>query len=228
MFNRSSMPRWLKFLIAIICLFIVTFALVLFISKNDNKTNNKKSVAATSDCMKNPGGWCFGIKECKNPVYKVCKFDTSQEYTKSDLYIATTEMPQKYYDALSDFIRNDDVMDKLGTPIATFRHDECENKESIVDLFWVPKLSNGLIKGIYCVGTYSDGKINATLSVDRDDLNSLAEKTSEETPMYIVIDQAIEYAVIGDTAYYLYLEPVVDYIPEIYTGDCDVVVKKVE
>lgn len=221
--NKSRIPRWLKFLIVIISFFILTFALVFLISKNQNKIEDEQIALDTAEWE-----YVFGIQECKDPVYKVCKFDASQEYTKSDLYVATIEMPQKYYDALSEFIHNDDVMDNLGTPILIFWHNECDNKDSVRDIFWVPKLSNGLIKGIYYVGTYDDGKIHAGLSIGRDDLNSLAEKTSKDKPMYMVLDQSIEYAVIGETAYYLYLEPTVNYIPEIYTDDCNIVIKKVE
>lgn len=173
----------------------------------------------------------FGITSCENPVYQVELYCVPEKFNKMPLYVATIEMPEAYYQALSPY--GTEAEKAAFRPIAFFSHEESISKDVVGDKFWVPIITDDGILFFYFLTQLSDGRIIIQLNTSDTTaavFNSLAEKTSEETPLYLVQDIESIYGVIGDTAYFFpsWGEPAVNYIPEIYSGDHAVFVERID
>lgn len=171
-------------------------------------------------------GCTFGITSCENPVYRVVQYRAPERMTRAALFVATTEMPAECVQALAPY----------GTgfqPIAWFSHEESSSQDGVGHYFWTPIVTEDGILFFYSINQTSGQDV--TIGWNQSDrasstLNALAEKTSEETPLYLVMDELAHYAVIGDTAYYFSDagSPSVDFLPEIYTGDNPVYVARID
>lgn len=131
------------------------------------------------------------------PVYEVVLWDETAEYTPSPLYLATTEAPKEIIE------QSNTLLGTFSVPIAQYTTVDCreEMKESVENIYWLLELYDEQIINIYYLSGMNQAYSKSKSCVDA--LVSLAEKTSVDTPMYLVHDENFLYAVIGETAYFI-------------------------
>ena len=168
-----------------------------------------------------------GLQHVQNPVYDVIEYTVPAEYTPAELHIATTTGLDEY-DAHMVKYYGDKY---LGKGIRVFTFVEGASQEDFENFgVWYFDYDGTSISRIYFVGKSSkspDKMVVAwTEAGDRGKaIEALASMTSAETPMYIVKDDELLFAIIGDSAYYLphdVFAPQVDGMPEINTDGLEV------
>ena len=130
-------------------------------------------------------------------VYEVVLWDETATYTPAPLYLATTEAPKEITE------QSNTLLGTFSVPIAQYTTVDCreEMKESVENIYWLLELYDEQIINIYYLSDMNQAYSKSKSCVDA--LVSLAEKTSVETPMYLVHDENFLYAVIGKTAYFI-------------------------
>lgn len=158
-----------------------------------------------------------GMQNVVNPVYDVVIYEPPVEYEARDLYVVTTSGLDEYDNHMAERYGEK----YLGKGIRVFSFSE-NNTTAEVNV-WYFDYEGTSISRYYFVAKSpkSDGKL-LTGWTEAGDLGkaieALSGKTSEETPMYLVQDDELLFAVIGDTAYFLphdVFEPKVEAMPEI-------------
>ena len=168
-----------------------------------------------------------GLQYVQNPVYDVVEYTVPAEYTPAELYIATTTDLDEY-DAHMVKYYGDEF---LGKGIRVFNFVEGATTEDVENFnVWYFDYDGTSISRIYYV-TKSPKSPDKMITAWTDAgecgkaIEALSSQTSAETPMYLVHDDELLFAVIGDSAYYLphsVFEPQVEVMPEISTEDMDI------
>jgi len=140
---------------------------------------------------------CSAKEDTNETVYQVVLWDETADYTSAPLYLATTKAPN---------VINQKRGALLGTyspPIATFTTTSApkDTKENANDVFLLLDLYDQQIINVYTLHRKLEGHSKSKSLIDP--LVSLAKKTSEESPMYLVYDGKFQYAIIGNTAYFI-------------------------
>ena len=164
-----------------------------------------------------------GMQDVVNPVYDVVIYEPPLEYEANDLYVVTTSGLDEYDNHMAE--RYGEKHLGNGIRIFTFAEGAAEENFNV----WYFDYEGTSISRIYFVtkSPKSDGKL-VTGWTEAGDLGkaieALSGKTSEETPMHLVQDDELLFAVIGDTAYFLphdIFEPKVEAMPEIALGNLE-------
>ena len=164
-----------------------------------------------------------GLQSVKNPVYNVVEYAVPASYEPADLYISTTTDLAEY-DAHMAKYNGDKFMGK-GVRVFTFVEGATTEEFNV----WYFDYEDTSISRIYYVTKSGDKLVTAWSEAGElgKAIEALASETSADTPMYLVQDNEIIYAVIGDTAYYLpdtVWKPEVSKLPEINTEGLETVV----
>ena len=162
-----------------------------------------------------------GLQYVQNPVYDVVEYTAPAEYTPAELYIATTTGLDEY-DAHMVKYYGDDF---LGKGIRVFNFVEGATTEAFN--VWYFDYEDASISRFYYVTKSGDKLVTAWSEAGElgKAIEALAAETSADTPMYLVQDNEILYAVIGKTAYYLpdsFMKPEVPRMPEINTDGLEI------
>ena len=204
--KKKSRPVWLKWGAMAACLCLV-IGLAIPMLNNDYSDHNAHG----------------GLQNVKNPVYDVVEYTVPVSYEPADLYISTTTDLAEYDNHMVENYGNK----YLGKGIRVFTFVEGATSEDFN--VWYFEYAGTSISRIYSV-TESGNKL-VTAWTDAGELGkaieALASETSADTPMYLVQDNEIIYAVIGKTAYYLpdtVMKPEVSQMPEINTEGLDTVI----
>ena len=161
---------------------------------------------------------------CEVPVYDVEIYEYMGGILSGSLYIATVDAPDSVLETSSR------IPGEQSVPICWFTTigDTEESQNSVTERFELLDLYDGGINKSYSVtagrNSYGSSAVIACY------LNSLAKKTSEDLPLYLVSSGGFRYAVIGDTAYCLgpwAPELVPEALPELYLGEEPVKVIKI-
>lgn len=172
----------------------------------------------------------FGITACQNPVYQVAQYSLPAQYSPQTLWVVTRTMPDAYRETLYSLMDQETIAN-LGTPILLFTHVESTDSQDVRDhpYYWIPLMQGETIQRFYWIAQTEDGSYATAYSEDcAAKLTSLASKTNQEHPLYLVADGDVLYAVIDDTAYNLNdwgVESFTDVIPEIDTQGIAVTVE---
>jgi len=135
-----------------------------------------------------------------SPVYKVVNYNVPASYAAAELHIATTGNLDAYDAHMEKF----NGAGFAGKGIRVFSFAKGTDTADAFNVWYFAR-ENGHIARIYAV-TESNGKfVTAHFAADElgRAIESLAEKTSHAEPMYLVHDDEMIFAVIGETAYYL-------------------------
>ena len=164
-----------------------------------------------------------GLDSVKNPVYNVVEYTVPASYEPADLYISTTTDLAEYDEHMAE--RYGEKFRGKGVRVFTFVEGATTTDFNV----WYFDYEGTSISRIYYV-TKSGDKLLTSWSEAGElgkAIEALASETSADTPMYLVQDNEIIYAVIGDTAYYLpdtVWKPEVSKLPEINTEGLETVV----
>lgn len=170
---------------------------------------------------------CFTGCGTAGEIYRVEVFDGESEALEAPLYVATIEMPESCGDVLGT---HGISVSRLGAPVAVFSVEGSVVEPS--GIFRLPNIGGSGISGFYILSENFDA--TSSLNYSRsgtEKLHALAGKTSENTPLYLVCDGQLEYAVIGDTAYYIgyvIFEPLPEQLTLSLPDAVDVAVLSVE
>ena len=208
--RTKKKPAWLKWGAMAACLCLVV-GLAIPMLNNDYSDENPHS----------------GLQSVENPVYEVVEYTVPASYEPADLYISTTTDLAEY-----DAHMAERYGEKFrGKGIRVFTFVEGANTENLDNFgVWYFDYEGTSISRIYSV-TKSPKSPDKMLTVwteagDRGKaIEALASETSADTPMYLVQDNEIIYAVIGNTAYYLpdtVWKPEVSQMPAINTEGLDI------
>jgi len=155
-----------------------------------------------------------GIAGIANPSYKVIDYTVPEQYKECDLFVASTDDLSEYDDYMAEHygehfrgkgIRIFNFSDNSQSEGFNVWYFSCADDE-ILNIYFITKSG-----GKYVVGHTAAGECGSAIQ-------SLAEKTSSESPMYLAHSGDSLYAVIGDIAYYLPVNvfpPETDYMPLI-------------
>ena len=177
-----------------------------------------------------------GIREVKNPVYRVKEIE---EDSGADdvLYVMTRILPAPYQESIDLLMDGEYKYGRAlyqdvtqGPAIAVFQHEEYnrdpeEPSSAPILEFLVPLLdsSSGRIRFVVPETVFLDGvgipDIDNLYPVQ---LQTIAHLTSPEEPLYVAINGVYVYYVIGDTAYTFDGTPGLDYLPELVTDGVDI------
>ena len=197
--KKAKRPGWIKWGAMAACLCLV-LGLAIPMLNNDYSDENAHS----------------GLQSVENPVYDVVEYTVPASYEPADLYISTTTDLTEY-DAHMVENYGDEY---LGTGIRVFTFVEGAVTEDFN--VWYFDYEGTSISRIYSVTRSGDKLLTARTDAGElgKAIESLASETSADTPLYLVQDNEIIYAVIGKTAYYLpdtVMKPKVSQMPEINT-----------
>ena len=202
--KKARKPVWVKWAAMAACLCLVV-SLAIPMLNNDYSDEN-------------PHG---GLQSVENPVYDVVEYTVPASYAPADLYISTTTDLTEY-----DAHMAENYGDKyLGKGIRVFTFVEGAVAEDFN--VWYFDYEGTSISRIYFVTKSGDKLLTAWTDAGElgKAIEALASETSAESPMYLVQDNEIIYAVIGKTAYYLpdtVMKPEVSQMPEINTEGLDI------
>jgi len=204
--KKKSRPVWVKWGAMAACLCLVV-GLAIPMLNNDYSDQNPHS----------------GLDSVKIPVYNVVEYAVPASYEPADLYISTTTDLAEY-DAHMAKYNGDKFMGK-GVRVFTFVEGATTEEFNV----WYFDYEDTSISRIYYVTKSGDKLVTAWSEAGElgKAIEALASETSADTPMYLVQDNEIIYAVIGDTAYYLpdtVWKPEVSKLPEINTEGLETVV----
>lgn len=162
---------------------------------------------------------------CETPIYEVEIYKYMGGILSGPLYIATMDAPESVLET------GERIPGEQSTPICWFSTvgDTEGVRNSVGTQFLLLDLYDGGIFKSYSVRAGSNSYSSSTNIACY--LNSLAKKTGEDMPLYLVSSGGFRYAVIGDTAYCLgpwAPELVPEALPELYFGDESVKVIKIE
>lgn len=202
--KKAKRPGWIKWGTMAACLCLV-LGLAIPMLNNDYSDENAHS----------------GLQSVENPVYDVVEYTVPASYEPADLYISTTTDLTEY-DAHMVENYGDEY---LGTGIRVFTFVEGAVTEDFN--VWYFDYEGTSISRIYSVTRSGDKLLTARTDAGElgKAIEALASETSADTPMYLVQDNEIIYAVIGKTAYYLpdtVMKPKVSQMPEINTEGLDI------
>lgn len=170
-------------------------------------------------------------QEIRHPVYRVKQIKSQPVDEPRTLYVATCAMPEAYYACV---VKELGALDGLqyGPVLACFQHQE-DGRDWTLDLSLpVERFRVALLdEETDCLKKFANifvwrGEVTVELAEPEDmgQLYALAEKTSEETPMYLVAGtDTVDFAVIDDTAWCIGDVDMVQhdqpaYLPEIGTA----------
>ena len=202
--QKKSRPFWVKWGAMAACLCLVV-GLAIPMLNNDYSDENPHS----------------GLHSVKNPVYDVVEYTVPASYEPADLYISTTTDLAEY-DAHMVEKYGDKYLGK-GVRVFTFVEGATTTDFNV----WYFDYEGTSISRIYYV-TKSGDKLLTSWSEAGEvgkAIEALASETSADSPMYLVQDNEIIYAVIGNTAYYLpdtVWKPEVSQMPEINTEGLEI------
>lgn len=162
-----------------------------------------------------------GLQSVKNPVYNVVEYTVPASYEPADLYISTTTDLAEYDAHMAKY--NGDKFIGKGIRVFTFVEGATTEDFNV----WYFDYEGTNISRIYYVTKSGDKLLTAWSEAGElgKAIEALAAETSADTPMYLVQDNEIIYAVIGKTAYYLpdtVMKPEVSQMPEINTEGLDI------
>lgn len=158
-----------------------------------------------------------GMQNVVNPVYDVVVYEPPLEYEANDLYVVTTSGLEEYDSHMAE--RYGEKYLGKGIRVFTFVEGVAEENFNV----WYVDYEGTSISRFYYVtkSPKSDGKLLVGWTEAGElgkAIEALSGKTSAETPMYLVRDDELLFAVIGDSAYFLphdVFEPKVKAMPEI-------------
>ena len=162
---------------------------------------------------------------CETPIYDVEIYKYMGGILSGPLYLATVDAPDSVHETGSR------IPGEQSTPVCWFTTigDLEGHRDSVGERFELLDLYDGGIVKSYNVGTES--KSYGSSAVIAGYLNSLAKKTSEDMPLYLVSSGEFRYAVIGKIAYCLgpwEPERVPEALPELELGDGEIKVVCIE
>ena len=165
----------------------------------------------------------LGFDYYENSIYEVVSYTVPEINIAKPLYVATTDMPSDYYAELAHY----PFAQALGVPIRTFSHIGREPNYSPNPSFWIPIITNGNIVSICSIVKLENYGFSVThTKTYSKELGSIAGKTSESYPLYLVLDGEMCYAVISDTAYNITpWAPPANAIPDLDLNGLSVIVK---
>ncbi len=207
---------WMKWAAMAACLCLVTCLAIPFL----DGFGRSSEPASTAPDEKAYGG----LQYVQNPVYDVVEYTVPAEYTPAELYIATTTGLDEY-DAHMVKYYGDEF---LGKGIRVFNFVEGATTEDVENFnVWYFDYDGTSISRIYYVTKSPDKMITAWTDAGEcgKAIEALASLTSAETPMYLVQDDELLFAVIGDSAYFLphdVFAPQVEAMPEINTEGLEI------
>lgn len=161
---------------------------------------------------------------CEIPVYDVQMYEYMGGILSGPLYLATIDAPDSVLET------GERIPGEQSVPICVFTTigDTKGNRSSVGKTFWLLDLyDSGITKTYFVNAESSYGSSTGKACY----LNSLAKKTSAETPMYLVQSGSFLYMVIGDTAYCTAtwdLEYIPEALPELELGDSEIKVVCIE
>ncbi len=202
-YHKAEKPVWLKWGAMAACLCLVV-CLAIPMLNNDSDQNPHS-----------------GLDSVKNPVYNVVEYTVPASYGSAALYISTTTDLTEYDAHMVESYGNK----YLGKGVRVFTFVEGTTAKDFN--VWYFDYEGTSISRIYYV-TKSGDKLLTSWSESGElgkAIEALASETSADTPMYLVQDKEIIYAVIGKTAYYLpdtVMKPEVSQMPEINTEGLDI------
>ena len=203
-YHKAKKPGWVKWGAMAACLCLVV-GLAIPMLNNDYSDQNPHS----------------GLQSVKNPVYNVVEYTVPASYEPADLYISTTTDLAEYDAHMAKY--NGDKFIGKGIRVFTFVEGATTEDFNV----WYFDYEGTNISRIYYVTKSGDKLLTAWSEAGElgKAIEALAAETSADTPMYLVQDNEIIYAVIGKTAYYLpdtVMKPEVSQMPEINTEGLDI------
>lgn len=165
-----------------------------------------------------------GLQVVQNPVYEIEEYAVPENYEPADLYISTTTDLAAYDTHMAECYGEK----FLGKGIRLFTFVEGANTEDFG--VWYFDYDGTSISRIYSVSKSPkspDKMLTAWIEAGEvgKAIEALASKTSADSPMYLVQDKEIIYAIIDHTAYYLpdfsVFKPEVSVLPAIDVSDMD-------
>lgn len=203
-YQKAKKPGWVKWGAMAACLCLVV-GLAIPMLNNDYSDQNPHS----------------GLQSVKNPVYNVVEYTVPASYEPADLYISTTTDLAEYDAHMAKY--NGDKFIGKGIRVFTFVEGATTEDFNV----WYFDYEGTNISRIYYVTKSGDKLLTAWSEAGElgKAIEALAAETSADTPMYLVQDNEIIYAVIGKTAYYLpdtVMKPEVSQMPEINTEGLDI------
>lgn len=204
--KKKSRPVWVKWGAMAACLCLVV-GLAIPMLNNDYSDQNPHS----------------GLDSVKNPVYNVVEYTVPASYEPADLYISTTTDLAEYDEHMAE--RYGEKFRGKGIRVFTFVEGATAEEFNV----WYFDYEGTSISRIYYVTKSGDKLVTAWSEAGElgNAIEALASETSADTPMYLVQDNEIIYAVIGNTAYYLpdtVWKPEVSQMPAINTEGLETVV----
>lgn len=172
---------------------------------------------------------------------KYCADIPEEQDTETVLYVATCQMPQSFYRALTEWVERsygyrieiEDPETWFQPPIAVFclwDSDEY-SKANVGQKFLVPVLYDGRILEFYSVSGSDSGDIFVCKRADiAEELTDLAPKTSLDAPLAYIADGYSTYVRIGEDAVWIKSAPVDTMrseISEIYTSNQNIVIAEI-
>ena len=202
--KKAKRPGWIKWGAMAACLCLV-LGLAIPMLNNDYSDENAHS----------------GLQSVENPVYDVVEYTVPASYEPADLYISTTTDLTEYDAHMAKY--NGDKFIGKGIRVFTFVEGATTEDFNV----WYFDYEGTNISRIYYVTKSGDKLLTAWSEAGElgKAIEALAAETSADTPMYLVQDNEIIYAVIGKTAYYLpdtVMKPEVSQMPEINTEGLDI------
>lgn len=161
----------------------------------------------------------LGSKSCPSNSYSIEVYDQESMNLQHDLYIITKELPEECKAYMHSFGIGAET---LGSPMPVFTYEGSGTESKSGSIYLIPVIGNHAIQGFYILSS-DKLSIGYTTSLSGK-IQSIAEKTSAEMPLYLVSDSVYTYAVIGNTAYYIgdpIMEKEEGYLPKIVLGKDD-------
>ncbi|MBR6801664.1 MAG: hypothetical protein IKM61_07935 [Eubacteriaceae bacterium] len=136
-----------------------------------------------------------GCVKQESTVYEKVVIDKMQNSGTMPLYYATIQADEAVLTKMNDILDDGNC----GEPIFIFRSKEDDPDR----VFWFPVMDkDGSVMNVKAVHMSGEGKVNQVNLMDvSDELNTIAEYTSNEEPLYIVAGDIETYYVVGDKAY---------------------------
>ena len=172
-----------------------------------------------------PAGKLPAPAVCEIPVYDVEIYEYMGGILSGPLYLATVDAPDSVLET------SERIPGEQSVPICMFTTigDTDGIRDSVGTQFWLLDLYESGITKTYWVHAEGSGYGSSTSTACY--LNSLAKKTREDAPLYLVESGGFLYMVIGDTAYCpnpWAPEWIPEALPELHLGDGDIKVVEIE
>ena len=187
--NKEKSLIWIKWTAMVACLcLVVTSVFVIYPNYSDQANNKPSSIERP-----NEEGELNEPVDIVGNTYKVEKFVVREVTEPIELFANSFVPPEEIIKLVSQRYPNVDCNNAIY--IFSYSKEATNN-------YWFPVMDDGKIIDIVFATFNSKGNVITGHSESHaNELNTIAQLTSKDEPLYIVASESFNYYVIGDKAY---------------------------